>query len=704
MTNPVDPKRHPLFFKVLGRTLEHFGVQMYKRREIAIAELVANCWDAGALEVFIEIPQPDEYSADKSMITLRDTGCGMGFEEVKNAYLVLGRNRRHEGVEIQACLPFEELKEQKKVDERPEPVKRRVMGRKGIGKLAGFGLARKMTVTTWRKGEGIEFYLDLAKLKLEDNTSQDVEIEWKNVPPRTDLSPSGTIVTLQLLKHNSPIEIEPVKLSLARRFSRTIRGQMTIKVNGDDLPDPTPPLDKRFPEKDGDFLFHKFPDGTEVRYWYGFATDTIKNKELRGFAVLANGKVAQTPPFFFDVEATASGQHSTKYVVGDIEADFLDAGEEDETDRISTDRQEIDWEDDSVKGLKEWGKQLSYKVLSDCRDFRGEKTEQQIMSDPAFGRRIGVLDPQSQKQISQFLKVLGHRDDDDGRTNDLADSLVRAYEFRQFHDVIEEIENAAEDPERLATFLRYLGEWKVLESRAILEIIQGRIDIIERFEKLIVENAPETAHRKGDSNMHDAIARFPWLLNPEWQVLSEEKTITKQLREWNAEELNDKPEDAERYDFLALADAVQLVVIEIKRSGHPVSLEELQRLVRYKERLSKSRPNIRMVMIYGGTVDVSDSEKRIWENNPDRELRPWSHIFQKSRNQYERHRALLRSDVEHPDFSLAKREIAETRQVIETGSTYRERDERRKGLGPQDSTPEAPPKIPVLKKPSNLKK
>ena len=50
-------KRQDLFrdrnfhIRVLGRTLEHLGVQMYKRRDIALAELVANSWDAGAKEV-----------------------------------------------------------------------------------------------------------------------------------------------------------------------------------------------------------------------------------------------------------------------------------------------------------------------------------------------------------------------------------------------------------------------------------------------------------------------------------------------------------------------------------------------------------------------------------------------------------------------------------------------------------------------------
>lgn len=70
-------------------------------------------------------------------------------------------------------------------------------------------------------------------------------------------------------------------------------------------------------------------DGSVVRYWYGFATNLIHLRELRGFTILVNGKVAQAPPFFFDVEATASGQHSTKYVIGEIEDDSIDTGIDD---------------------------------------------------------------------------------------------------------------------------------------------------------------------------------------------------------------------------------------------------------------------------------------------------------------------------------------------------------------------------------------
>jgi len=687
MTKPkltADEERQ-LFFRVLGRTLEHFGVQMYKRREVAIAELVANCWDAGAIEVVLDLPNPDAYDKRTSVITIRDTGCGMKFDEVQGNYLVLGRNRRqHGGAEVSTVLTlFDEVPEKSEAPAPAKQSKRRVMGRKGIGKLAGFGLAENMTVATWRDGEGLEFYMKLKELKKHDNETENVPIAWKSVPANS-VSPSGTTITLDTLKHKTPIDPDALRRSLARRFSRTVRGEMSVLVNGVELPDPTPPLDKRFPatNSEKDLLEHRLPSGSVVRYWYGFASDVIRERELRGFSILVNGKVAQAPPYFFDVEATASGQHSTRYVIGEIEVDFLDVGTNDEDDLVSTDRQELDWEVESVQELKAWGESLCRKVLAECRDFRGEKTVKKVLESPDLNGRIKKLDNPSQKQINQFLRTLGNRDDD-GKTIELAGALVRAYEFRQFHDVIDELEKVAEDPEQLAKLLGQMDEWRVLESRALLEVIKGRLDIMDKFQGMLVNNAPETASSKSPENMHDLLAGSPWLLNPEWQVLAEEKGLTTQLREWGKKDLADVYDG--RYDFLAIGDDGDLVIIEIKRPDYAANLDDLQRLEKYANQLSiAGERHIRMVFIGGREVSVTEYVKRGYDENPNFEFRLWSSLFDTTRERYEHYRAVLEGTVEHRDFDAKAREVARTRQILERG-VYRGKAGRAEGIPPQDT-------------------
>lgn len=657
----AEEQTREFYITVLGRTLEHLGVQNYKQRDVAIAELVANCWDAGAKNVHVEAPEEKEYDRATSRITILDDGHGMRADDVQEQYLVVGRNRR----------PYDDEKDQK----RP------VMGRKGIGKLAGFGLASRMTVGTWRDGESTEFTLDVGKLKQGDGTAGPVPIQGRlGIRPPAGTA-AGTLLTLQGLKHASPLDIAKLREALARRFSRRVRGEMDIYVNGEAIGEPRLELEQRFPEEG--YLSEKLPDGNQVSYYYAYSKGVLRSTGLRGFTIYVRGKTAQAPPFFFNVEGTASGQHGTRYVTGAIEADFLDEGTDDETDIISTDRQEIDWEAEGVGSFREWGEALCRRALREWADRKGQEMVDLIAERPEFQKRIVALDAKSKTQVEKFLKILGQAEPEAERAVDLADALVRAYEFRHFHDVIGELEEVADDPEELGRLLAHLSEWKVLESRAILEIIRGRLNIIEKFHSMIVNDTPETAPREGVDNLHDLLAGYPWLLNADWQVLAEERTISRQLREWNSEDVTDEDERL-RYDFLALSDEQRLIVIEIKRAGHAVTLSDLQRLEKYKERLSKAHGDLYMVMICGGTLDVTEDTEASWGSRLDGEIELWKDIYQRTSQHYKHYQAILEGNVQHDDFARKEREIAQTRNVIESGTTYRGREARAKGLGPQD--------------------
>jgi len=665
-TTKSSTKARDYHLTVLGRTLEHLGVQMYKRRDVAIAELVANCWDAGATTVRISVPEPAAYDPGTSIITITDNGSGMTEDGIQDSYLVVGRNRREVG---DLGLP-----------DRP------VMGRKGVGKLAGFGLASRMTMVTWRDGQSIELTLDVLKLKTEDNSASNVTIPATigKTPEQTE-SPAGTRITLAGLKHKSSMDIGKLIEALARRFTRHIRGQMTITVNGQQVNDPGLVFEQCVPQDMDTYENAALPDGSQVKYHYGFTKSVIQSTQMRGFTIYVRGKTAQAPPFFFDVEGTAPGQHDTKYLTGEIEADFLDDGNDDESDLISTDRQEIDWESERAHQLLEWGAGLTRRALRDRSSLRGKMMVGWVLDDPDLNKRIRRLDTESQKQIKKYLGVLGEAEAERDRALELANALVRAYEYQQFSDVIRNVEDASSDPEQLHILLEKLVEWKVIESRAILEIIKGRLGILDKFHSMIVNNAPETASSVDTNNMHDLIAGYPWLLNPEWQVLSEEKTISKQLSEWDRANMATDSDKQLRYDFLALGDDKRLVVIEIKRSGHAVTLDELQRLETYMERLTKGAGrNVSMLLVHGGTVDVSPQVLKTWETREDAELRTWGVIYSKTRAYYEHYRAILEGDVGSISFAAKQQEVAATRTVLQQNNVHRGVEKRVGGIGPQD--------------------
>ena len=118
----MDTKRR-LRMKIAGRFIDLLGHQMYGGAVPAVAEFVANAWDADSPRVDVTVPEdPTVPSAE---IIVRDFGEGMTFDELNEYYLTIGYERRKDRGETTESG-------------------RLVMGRKGIGKLAGFGIAEDM--------------------------------------------------------------------------------------------------------------------------------------------------------------------------------------------------------------------------------------------------------------------------------------------------------------------------------------------------------------------------------------------------------------------------------------------------------------------------------------------------------------------------------------------------------------------------------
>lgn len=88
--------------------VEHLGLNLYSNTSAVISEAVANAWDADAKTV--------EITLEKDCITIKDDGCGMDTDDINNKYLTVGYQKRH-------LVPITPM------------LNRKVMGRKGIGKL-----------------------------------------------------------------------------------------------------------------------------------------------------------------------------------------------------------------------------------------------------------------------------------------------------------------------------------------------------------------------------------------------------------------------------------------------------------------------------------------------------------------------------------------------------------------------------------------
>ncbi|MGB9299791.1 MAG: ATP-binding protein, partial [Anaerolineae bacterium] len=69
----TDPER-TLRLTFHGRIIDQLGIQMYQSPVAAVAELVANAWDADAELVQIDLPADLGEDAE---LTIKDDGIGM---------------------------------------------------------------------------------------------------------------------------------------------------------------------------------------------------------------------------------------------------------------------------------------------------------------------------------------------------------------------------------------------------------------------------------------------------------------------------------------------------------------------------------------------------------------------------------------------------------------------------------------------------
>ena len=226
-----------LVLKFHGRMLDQLGFQTYQSRPASLAELVANAWDADAKHVKITLP---DGAGPDSEIVVEDDGCGMTFAECQDWYLNMGYDRRrgNPGARTSGGRP--------------------VMGRKGVGKLAGFGIARNVAVETISAatGESTAFEMDMRRLGSGEYVDAEAPIRATVTGPDEGMRRRhGTRVVLRDMAYKRNISATAFPRSLARRFLvHRMSDDFRITVNGEPIPetDGLEDVEFEFPRDYGD--------------------------------------------------------------------------------------------------------------------------------------------------------------------------------------------------------------------------------------------------------------------------------------------------------------------------------------------------------------------------------------------------------------------------------------------------------------------
>lgn len=371
-----DPK---LIMSFEANTIKHLGVQMYSTIPPALAEIVANAYDACAKKVEIKL-----YDQEEKMIMVSDNGIGMTFDEVNNFFLRIGRNRREEG-QFSSC-------------------ERIATGKKGLGKLALFGIGDVIIISTVKDGEKVKFIMDWNGI-----------LAWRGGPyePTFDRNPTdepnGTTIILTNLKRKSNFSELEYAVSLSKLFNFLDRDFLvTINLNDGDpiIIDNKLKYESIVPE----FTWNikelinlnpkEYENSSEIQGEIITSEKPLK-PGLRGITLFANGRMVNFPEFFGQSESS----HFFSYTTGWLDVDFIDNWEE---DVISTNRQSIDWDNEKTIPLREYLASLLLTTEREWREKRRINKQQSIKEKTNIdvGKWYGTLPPDVQEKVETLVNLL----------------------------------------------------------------------------------------------------------------------------------------------------------------------------------------------------------------------------------------------------------------------------------------------------------
>lgn len=635
--------------KFSHHVVEHLGLKLYQNKPTnVIAELVSNAWDANA--GFVEISIHDVQDRSGRYIAVADNGCGMSPSDIAENYLVIGKPKRRKAGG------------------------RYSMGRKGIGKLAPFGIARTVDLISVTKKSVTWLRFRLPAL-LDESASAgptsiatytpEVIYEQPNAAALPNLpDPTGQIASflkligpgtgtlillsdLSLLRSVSPASIIE---GMGRRFTVTLdRPDFKVSVNGDEIvrTQSLPEFDFRIPEGTG-FTTEQIGD-KEVKYWVGFVKTAAWPSDEAGVGVYAHGKIAQDRPFTFGVKGR---EIHTRYMYGVVEADFLD---EMTDDVISTDRSSIDWDNPNCRPLYEWGGKHVRLWIEKYRDFRASDEARrvlQLVDQRIAAGELPKIRSDERRMISQLIaEVTPSLPKSDGSETAVTSAIMKAYLHLPTRQLLKNLWSTFSGDSK-ADGEAFLGLVNKLSEAAIPEALSIAVTFAERAYALSC--LTEYQHEKGETAMQKLLERFPWILAPGYEKLVANQQLRTMVMEAQDRglspsrvDVSNPVDDTTKPDFVFLntMEKEHIVVVEIKSPREDLTLENREQLNSYMTYIEQQYPHAKLEGILVGANGKGLEAKR-----SDMKIVGWDHILNESkRGHIDMLAALLRTANPEPD-------------------------------------------------------
>ena len=589
--------------------LDHLGINLYSNIAAVLTEAVANSWDSDASRVDIRVDPENEW------VEITDDGCGMSVNDMNEKYLRVGYRRRQED----------------HVHGKVTAKGRKVMGRKGLGKLSLFSIAQEIEVQSAKDDDTSGFKMTVAGI----HTAVEKQAAYhpEPLPPEKLTVTKGTMIILRKLKRQRlGVGIAALRKRLSRRFS--IMGQkhgFIVSIDGDeitakdrgDLPkaqfvwtfkddqiDKTS-IDHVLEHSELDSRLDTWCEDWKVKGWLGTARfpkdlDSEEAGNLNGIVVFARGRLIHENV----LDQLNDGRLYTKYITGQIEADFLDM--DDEPDIATSDRQRIQEDDPRYTQLMAFLRSALNEMEKQWSEWRRKhEVKKAKEQSPALAEWIDGLGPGFKESAENLISRLSSLplDKEEDRAF-LYRHGVFAFERMKLRGSTEAFAKAPLDVEQL---FKLLADRDMLESSIYRDIVKSRLEVIRAFRKIVDEDAKEAV-------LQQYLFDHLWLLDPAWERATSSEVMESRLLDSGiiVEDLTEK-ERLGRVDIKYSTIAGTHLIIELKRVSRKMKLIELQEQGQlYVDKLKKillemdePTPNIEVVFVIGKPLDEE-------ANNPER--------------------------------------------------------------------------------------
>lgn len=352
-------------------------------------------------------------------------------------------------------------------------------------------------------------------------------------------------------------------------------------------------------------------EGWHITGWIGTARlpkdlDNEDAGNLNSIVVFARGRL-----FHENIlDHVNDGRLYTKYLTGQIEADFLD--EDDDSDIATSDRQRIQEDDERYAALLRFLRSSLSRIESRWTEWRrkhevGKATE----TYPGLKEWFESLPDRYRtgaETLIEKLSALPLDEEDDRKL--LYRHGIFAFERMRLLGSTDNLVTDIHDVERL---LLTLADRDALEAALYRDIVKSRLGAIQDFRGIVDEDAKEKVLQK---YLFDHL----WLLDPAWERATDSEVMESRLTTAGViiESMTEK-EELGRVDIAYRTNAGKHIIVELKRANRTMKLIELQEQGQgYVDKLGKvlaaqgdNSPNVEVVFVIGKPVDEE-------KTNPDR--------------------------------------------------------------------------------------